>query len=73
MKVSYCENCPYSERLVWSQYYRPNGYHAIGINHAYRYCMMYKDRCSEVKKSECYRYQVDHLKKSNGRNGDEEK
>ena len=63
MKVSYCENCPYSERRVWSQYYKPNGYHAIVMNHAYKYCMMYKNRCSGVKERECYRYQVDRIKK----------
>lgn len=49
MKVSICEDCPYSERRVWSQYYKPNGYHAIGMSHAYRYCTFHGKRCSEIR------------------------
>lgn len=52
MKVKDCKDCPYLKRKVWSQYYKPNGYHAIGMSHAYAYCEKYKQRVLEVKKCE---------------------
>lgn len=49
MKVSDCKQCEYYQRKVWTQYYRPLNYHAIGQSHAYGYCKKYGKRCSEVK------------------------
>ena len=53
MRVKDCANCPHRRRRVWSQYYKPNGYHAIGMSHAYAYCTKNDKRVSDVKKSEC--------------------
>lgn len=50
MKVSVCEKCKYYQRRVWSSYYKPNNYHAIGVSHAYAYCSKNKERCLKVKK-----------------------
>lgn len=51
MKVKDCIalNCPYLQRHVWTQYYRPKGYHAIGMNHAYAYCDRFGCPCREAK------------------------
>lgn len=49
MKVDYCKNCQHYKRKVWSSYYKPAGYHAIGVSHAYAYCERHKTRCLEVK------------------------
>lgn len=37
------------EVKIWLGYYKPNNYHAIGMNHAYAYCKKHKQRVSEVK------------------------
>lgn len=52
MKVENCRGCPEMERRVWTQYYKPDGYHAIGMNHAYAWCAAYRKRCSDVGKCE---------------------
>lgn len=49
MKVKDCQDCKHCKRKVWSQYYKPNGYHAIGMSHAYAYCEKHKKRVLEVK------------------------
>ena len=54
MKVKMCKQCKYYERRVWSQYYSPADYHAIGINHAYAYCKLYDCRCLSVKDCKVY-------------------
>lgn len=50
MKVKECEKCEYYERRRWSHIYYPNGYHAIGMTHAFGYCTKHKRKCREVKK-----------------------
>ena len=50
MKVSECEKCKHCKTGKWSTYYKPNGYHAIGISHRYRYCSLHEKRCLDVKK-----------------------
>lgn len=50
MKVSKCEQCAFYERRRWSHSYKPNGYHAIGMTHAYAYCKKHGKRCADVKK-----------------------
>lgn len=50
MKVSECRGCKHCVRRVWTDYYKPLSYHAIGINHAYAYCQKHKARVLEVKK-----------------------
>ncbi len=50
MNVRKCEKCESYERRRWSSYYQPNGYHAIGMTHAYGYCRKYKARCLNVQK-----------------------
>ena len=50
MKVSECEKCKFYKRRVWTSYYKPLNYHAIGINHAYGYCTAYEKRCLSVRK-----------------------
>ena len=49
MKVKGCRGCKHCKRKVWSSYYQPNGYHAIGMSHAYAYCEKHESRCSAVK------------------------
>lgn len=49
MKVKDCTKCKYCKRKVWSQYYKPNNYHAIGMSHAYAYCEKHRKRVSEIK------------------------
>jgi len=50
MKVKQCEKCKHYERHTWSEKYYPNGYHCIGMTHAYGYCTKYEERCANVKK-----------------------
>ena len=50
MRVKDCEGCVHCQRRVWSQYYKPNGYHAIGMSHAYAYCKKHEKRVRDVKK-----------------------
>lgn len=50
MKVKDCTSCEHCSRRVWTQYYKPIGYHAIGMNHAYAYCEKHGKRVSEVKR-----------------------
>lgn len=45
MKVRECMKCKNYRRKVWSTYYKPNGYHAIGVSHAYGWCEKHKKRC----------------------------
>ena len=52
MKVKDCEHCEYYKRKVWSSYYKPSNYHAIGVSHAYAYCEKHKSRCLNIKKCE---------------------
>ena len=52
MKVKLCESCAHYIRGTWVQVYKPNGYHRIGITHAFGYCMKHKKRCLLVKKCE---------------------
>lgn len=49
MKVSYCRKCKYYKRCTWSSYYKPAGYHAIGVSHAYGFCTNYNKRCLQIK------------------------
>ncbi len=49
MKVKDCRMCKHCKRKVWSTYHIPNGYHAIGMSHAYAYCQKHGCRCLEVK------------------------
>lgn len=49
MKVKDCKGCEHCRRKVWSSYYKPMDYHAIGMTHAYAYCEKYKDRVLNVK------------------------
>lgn len=49
MKVKDCRGCEHCKRKVWSSYYQPMAYHAIGVSHAYAYCDKYKDRVLNVK------------------------
>lgn len=50
MKISGCMKCINYRRKVWSTYYKPNGYHAIGMSHAYGFCVKHNRRCAEVKR-----------------------
>jgi hypothetical protein len=50
MKVKDCEKCEHRQRRVWSQYYEPKDYHAIGMSHAYAYCTKHQKRVRDVKK-----------------------
>lgn len=50
MKVKDCEKCNYCQRRVLTTYYKPKNYHAIGMSHAYAYCLKHNKRVSEVKK-----------------------
>ena len=50
MKVSECVKCKFYQRRVWTRYYKPLNYHAIGNNHAYGYCTAYDKRCFNVRK-----------------------
>ena len=45
-----CKGCSHYERRTWSAKHYPADYHAIGMTHAYGYCLLYQKRCSEVKK-----------------------
>ena len=49
MKVKDCRKCPHCKRRTWTSYYRPRGYHAIGMTHAYAYCALYKERVRKIK------------------------
>ena len=49
MRVKDCQGCKNLTRRVWSSYYKPMAYHAIGISHAYAYCEKHKDRVLNVK------------------------
>jgi len=51
MKASVCRNCEHCKKRCWVQRYKPVGYHAIGMAHAYGYCSAHEKRCSEI--SEC--------------------
>ena len=53
MKVKDCIKCMYYWRRTWSQKYKPANYHAIGISHAYAFCLKYNKRCLKVLKSQC--------------------
>lgn len=52
MRVKDCKGCEYCTRVVWTQYYKPNGYHAIGMNHAYAHCKKHGKRVSAVRRCE---------------------
>lgn len=52
MKVKDCEKCKHYQRKTWSTSYKPAGYHAIGVTHAYGYCLLHKCRCLKVKNCE---------------------
>ena len=52
MKVSICENCKHCKKKGWSSYYKPAGYHAIGVPHTYRFCELHKSRCLDIKHCE---------------------
>ena len=52
MKAKNCVGCEYCSRKVWTTYHVPNGYHPIGMSHAYAYCKKYGMRVSEVRKCE---------------------
>ena len=64
MKVSECEKCEYYSRQVWTAYYQPINYHAIGQNHAYGYCRKTQKRCLEVTRTECAEEQENDSGKS---------
>lgn len=51
MRVKNCQKqgCKLLERRVWTQQYKPNGYHWIGINHAYYWCNLAQKRVKDVK------------------------
>ncbi len=49
MRVKDCESCVHHTRKVWSDYYKPINYHAIGMNHAYAYCEKHGCRCLAVR------------------------
>ena len=49
MRVKDCKGCKHLKRRVWSTYYKPMAYHAIGVSHAYAYCDKYKDRVLKIK------------------------
>lgn len=51
MKVKDCWalKCPYLQRKVWSDYYQPANYHAIGMSHAYAYCDKFGCPCRKAK------------------------
>ena len=55
MKVSECEKCAHYKRCVYSNYYRPAGYHPIGMSHAYGYCTKHQDRCLNIKLCELHK------------------
>lgn len=50
MKVKDCRHCKHCQRRTWSQYVKPNNFHAVGFTHAYAYCTKHQARVSEVKK-----------------------
>lgn len=54
MRVKDCIGCRHCERRVWSSSYKPANYHEIGVSHAYRYCLLNKLRCLEVKACSSY-------------------
>ncbi len=49
MKVQKCQECKYYKRLRWSHSYKPSGYHAIGMSHAYGFCELHNKRCLDIK------------------------
>lgn len=49
MRVNQCRQCKYYKRKVWSTTYKPNGYHTIGVSHAYGWCDLHSQRCLEIK------------------------
>ena len=49
MRVKDCNGCEHCKRKVWSDYYKPTNYHAIGMSHAYAYCEKYKERVLNIK------------------------
>ena len=55
MRVRDCVKCDHYRRRVWSSCYKPQRYHAIGVSHAYGYCVKYEKRCLDVKKCEMKR------------------
>lgn len=52
MKVEECQKCNYYQRRTWTSSYKPQGYHKIGVTHAYGFCLLNKCRCLDVKKCE---------------------
>jgi hypothetical protein len=50
MKVKDCQGCRHKQRRTWSQYVKPNNFHAIGFTHAYAYCTKHQKRVRDVKK-----------------------
>lgn len=58
MKVSVCRKCEHYRERRWSQYYEPKHYHAIGFAHVYAYCAYMKQRCTDVKRTDCVPNQV---------------
>ena len=49
MKVKSCKGCPYLRRYVWTEYYEPKNYHAVGFSHAYAFCEKYGKRVLSIK------------------------
>ena len=51
MRVKDCErSCDKYERRTWSHKHYSQNYHAVGMTHAYGFCLEHKERCSQVKK-----------------------
>ncbi len=50
MHVKDCEKCEYCIRKVWSQVHMPKNYHAIGMSHAYHFCLKFNQRILSIKK-----------------------
>ena len=47
-----CRRCKHLKERRWVQRYKPNGYHAIGMVHAYAYCEKHGERVSKIKECE---------------------
>ena len=50
MRVKDCERlCDKHQRRTWSHKHYSAHYHAVGMTHAYAYCLKHQKRCREVK------------------------
>lgn len=53
MRISECKNCEFFKEKKYSITHYPANYHAVGFSYKYGFCEKKKNRCINVKKSEC--------------------